>query len=199
MGRITKYVVSLLLLVLLVDFVRAYTKPTKYFELKSFEAPALEALKSYPELNSTRIHFISVEKNQTAHQAIPKLSTLFLPKSLRIYQIRITHTLPGQVDSTSYRNLSVDSQIGVLGHELGHIWDFIDESSVQLIKKGLDYLNDEEYRIAYERETNCIAINRGLKEQIATWTEEAHPAIADHGRGHYYHSPSELKIEGVCK
>jgi len=199
MWRIVKYIVILVVTVLIVDYVMTYSKPTKYFELKSFEGPALAALQSYPELRETRIQFISVEKNKTAHQAIPKLSTLFLPKSLRVYQIKMTYHLEGAVDSTSYRNLTYDSQIGVLGHELAHILDFVDESSIQLIRKGLDYLNDEQYRVEYERATNCIAINRGLKDKIMIWTQEAHQSISDHGRGHYYHSPSELAVEGICK
>ena len=192
MRKYFKITLGLIILFILIDLTIAFNKPTKFFELSIFEYPANQALKNYPELQNCRIQFISTGKRKIAHQAIPKFSSLLLPRKFRIYQIKIAEDQYGVLDSTIYKNLENKSRIGVLGHELAHVLDYTDESSISLIKKGVEYLTSEDYRIEYERSTNCIAIKRNLKEEIKSWSKETHKYLQSDGRGKYYHSPNEI-------
>ena len=164
-----------------------------FFEKEIYKKPALEALSYYPELSNARIRFIDGGKSKLAHQAIPKTTSLIRSKKNRIFFIKIASEHSNELDSTLFINLDYESKVGVIGHELAHVLDYLDDSTLDLIVKGYNYQYDKLYRSKYELETNQIAIDRGLGEELLSWTNEVHEYLAKDKRGNLYHTPDELK------
>ena len=167
------------------------SKKDKHYKL--VKDPVEEALEKYPELSRVHIHFISKPKAKISHQAIPVNSSLIKNREKRKYKIIIADDQEDHLDSTLFKNLEYISQVGIMGHELAHISDYHDESSFNILVKGMKYVLSKKFRIRYERETNLNAIKRGLKEEIHSWSRETHSYLVNDNRGEYYHSPIEIE------
>jgi len=163
------------------------------FENESYREAANIALAYYPELKNCRIKFVDSGKSKIAHQAIPSFLSCLKLKKNRTYLIRIASDQYGELDSTLFQNLEFESQVGVLGHELAHILDYNDESSISILFKGLKYQFSKTFRTKYERETNEEAISRDLGSQILSWSKEVNQYLLQDNRN-YYHSPLEVEL-----
>ena len=116
----------------------------------------------------------------------------------RTYQIWIAEDQYGTLVSTLFKNLSADAQVGVLCHELAHVLDYKEKNSIEMIWFGLKYWWSDQYKAVYERATNCVALDRGVRSEILTWTNEIHSFLVSDGRGHFYHSPQEIRNHEGC-
>lgn len=191
--RYCTYGLVALLTIAIVDIVIVKSKDDISFDDEIYRRPGMIALEKYPELSSANIHFLSQGKAKNwAHKAVPRISTLLLPAKFRTYQIWIAEDQYGALDSTLFKNLSSTSQIGVLYHELAHVLDYKDKNSFEMLWFGVKYWYSDEYRVVCERATNCVALDRGLRSEILSWTKEIHSYLVGDGRGHYYHSAQEI-------
>ena len=169
------------------------------FDDEIYKRPGLIALDKYPELADANIHFLSQGRaKHWAHKAVPRISTLLLPAKYRTYQIWIAEDQYGTLVSTLFKNLSADAQVGVLCHELAHVLDYKEKNSIEMIWFGLKYWWSDQYKAVYERATNCVALDRGVRSEILTWTNEIHSFLVSDGRGHFYHSPQEIRNHEGC-
>lgn len=135
---------------------------------KRLEVPILEALSHFPELNDVEIEFQLVKSIKGAvMQAQPKVfSLLWDRKSERKYRIKITERLLFDDLGVPIEELPHDALVGWLGHELGHVMDYIKRSSVNMITFGLGYSLSKRKYIEAELVADSYAIAYGLGPQI---------------------------------
>src|SRR5690606_27338137 len=91
---------------------------------------ALLALSHYPELMDVKIDFQFQSKIQgSVMQAQPKIgSLLFGNKENRSYRIKISRYLELMDERVPIEELPQQVLLGWIGHELGHVKDYLDRS-----------------------------------------------------------------------
>ena len=141
------------------------------FENKSFpeylKKEAKLALSFYPELVDTPIEFRLTKKMSTSvMKAQPKFLSLFKSRRQRQYVILISRSfgIHNKELNTSY--IPVDVMVGWLGHELGHIMDYKNRSSLNLIVFGFKYVFSESFIKSAEQTADNFAVSHGMKHYI---------------------------------
>ncbi len=125
------------------------------------------ALSYYPELTNTSIEF-KFKKNikKSTMQAQPKIVSFFKSKKNRRYIILISETFKISDKKFMTKHIPSDILIGWLGHELGHIMDYQNRSTLNLIWFGLKYLFSEKHMVEAERAADTFAVNHGMEDYI---------------------------------
>ncbi|WP_226695757.1 hypothetical protein [Neotamlana sargassicola] len=125
------------------------------------------ALKYYPELKDTHIEF-KFKKNikKSTMQAQPKLSSFFKTKEHRDYVILISETFKISDKKFLTKNIPSDILIGWIGHELGHIKDYQNRSTLNLIGFGVKYLFSDNHIVEAERAADTYAVKHGMAKYI---------------------------------
>ncbi|MEX2336907.1 MAG: hypothetical protein WD555_06520 [Fulvivirga sp.] len=159
------------------------------------------ALSFFPELKETSIDFILKEKiNKVTMQAQPRIKTLFKKKSRRTYKIKISKHLNLGEKIKPIEDIPTDILVGWIAHELGHIMDYLDRSSFQMIGFGFRYLTSKSFVMNAERQADVYAINHGFADQIIKTKnyilngEEDLSAKYRQRIDLYYISPEEVRI-----
>ena len=160
---------------------------------KQYEQEILIALAHYPELKEVSIHFL-IEDGKAAHSTRPMIGTLFGKKAKRVYYVFISSDMPDDLKPTLSANLTYNSRIGVMGHELAHIAWYESKNTFQLMGVSVAYLF-KSYRENMEKDTDRSAIQHHLGYQLLSWSEQVHPSHIADGRGNQYLSPEEIKAE----
>ena len=160
---------------------------------KGFELQALIALSHYPELKNIQIEF-RFKKAKIAHTCRPSFLSTFKNKNKRKYIVTISNVISKDLEMTRLKNLSYNAQIGVLGHELGHVSEYIQFNFCKLISYGVNYSNEKGI-IEIENRTDKITIDHGLGFQLLEWSTEVHDFHIKDGRGDRYLAPSEIHNE----
>jgi hypothetical protein len=126
------------------------------------------AIGYYPKLKNVNIK-VRYGIIKTTMQCRPRWDFLFHKRKNRSYVIYIGNKLKkGQ--GILYRNLPLNAQIGVIGHELAHIVDYQSMNNVKIIKFGINYLKSKKKK-EIENRTDLIAIHRGLGYQISDFSK----------------------------
>ncbi len=134
---------------------------------KVIEKSILIALSHYPELKDTPIDFVfKKEIKKSVMQAQPKISTLLNTREDRGYQINISAMFKLTHSTTPIHQLPEGIMIGWIGHELGHVMDYKNRSTLGLMRFGLGYLFSEEFLKKAERTADTYAVNHGLAKYI---------------------------------
>ncbi len=128
----------------------------------------LLALSYYPELLPTHIEFVILSPSikKSIMQAQPLVPTLFRPKARRGYVIKISRCFKGDVQPLPIETIPQNILIGWVGHELGHIMDYLDRSVWSMARYGLGYLLSRRYFMQAERAADLHAISHGLGQKI---------------------------------
>lgn len=128
---------------------------------------AITALEYFPELYDTAIEFKFKDKiKKSTMQAQPKISSIFRNKENRKYVILISREIHIDDEDFTIDDIPSDVVIGWLGHELGHIMDYQDRSTVGLIIFGAKYLFSNRSIKKVERTADTYAIGLGMGEYI---------------------------------
>ncbi|MBT9187819.1 MULTISPECIES: M48 family metalloprotease [Zobellia] len=156
------------------------------------------ALSHYPELEQTPITFKIVKKiKQSTMQAQPKFNSLFKGRKKRAYVILISEKI--KISDTVFftKDVPSDIMIGWLGHELGHVMDYRNRSTLNLIWFGLKYSFSGSYIKEAERAADTFAVAHGMHDYIL----KTKHFILDHAEieekykeriRRYYLSPEEI-------
>jgi hypothetical protein len=130
----------------------------------------VEALAFFPELAGVRIDFDFKEKiNGAVMQAQPKISTLLVTgKEKREYRIKITRELDLGDESLPIEEVPHDALVGWIGHELGHIMDYKDRSTANMMHFGMRYMVSNKRLTEAEIAADTFAISCGMGHQILT-------------------------------
>jgi len=141
----------------------------------AYRTAILTALSYYPELKDIAIDF-RLAKIKTTMAAVPKIFSLFGKTERRRFVIKINRST--RSGALLLEDLSFNSQVGVIGHELAHIVDYLNMRAGQVVKYGIDYLNIDKRR-AIEARTDLIAVQHGLGWQLLAFGREilAHPTV----------------------
>lgn len=128
----------------------------------------LLSLSFYPELLNTSIKFTIVEPaiRSSVMQAQPELKTMFKFRGQRGYVIRISHYFRGDDVSVPIETIPQNILIGWIGHELGHIMDYLDRNAFQMARFGIGYVFSRKYLSHAERRADLFAISHGLGGNI---------------------------------
>lgn len=130
---------------------------------KEYELACLIALSYYPELSKTKIIF-KQKHIHTTMASRPPFKVLFQSKENRTYNICINNS--NNLKGALLSDLTFNEQIGVIGHELGHVTDYMSKSKWQLATTLIKYLFKPSYKRMLEAQTDNTAIIHGLGWQL---------------------------------
>lgn len=128
----------------------------------------LEALSYFPDLLDIRIDFEFKKKiGGSVMQAQPRVGSLvFRGKENRAYRIKISRYLELEDENILIEELPHDVLLGWIGHELGHIQDYMDRSAVNLMGFGVKYYCSRQFVTEAEITADSYAVSHGLGEKI---------------------------------
>lgn len=129
----------------------------------------LEALSYFPDLRQIEIDFqFKKAIHGSVMQAQPKISSLlFSTKKNRAYRIKISRELVLEDNSSILiEDLPRDVLLGWIGHELGHITDYLNRSSLNLLGFGVRYYLSNTFITEAEIAADSYAVTFGLGEKI---------------------------------
>lgn len=134
---------------------------------KIIKKEALIALSYYPQLKNTEIEFrFKNNIKKSTMQAQPVFGSLLRSKKKRKYLVLISEKF--KISGKEFKTTNVDSDIliGWLGHELGHILDYQNRSSLNLMWFGIKYSLSDNYIKEAERAADSYAVNSGMANYI---------------------------------
>ncbi|MFT7613505.1 MAG: hypothetical protein ACI9J3_002480 [Parvicellaceae bacterium] len=157
----------------------------------TYELASLVALSYYPELAETKIKFVAKKLNSTM-AARPSGLNFIRRKGKRQYKVLLNNVNPQvPLDSASF-----NAQVGVIGHEFGHIVDYQSKSVIKLMFNAFGYAS-KKYRAKFERATDQRTIDHGLFWQCYDFSvyvfthKKADAAYLEYKRK-IYMSPEEI-------
>jgi len=125
------------------------------------------ALSHYPKLENTPITFkFKKQIKKSTMQAQPIFWSLFKSRKKREYVVLISEKI--KISGKEYLTKDVPKKImiGWLGHELGHIMDYQNRSSLNLIWFGAKYAFSGSYLKEAERAADTYAVSHGMGSYI---------------------------------
>lgn len=128
-----------------------------------FKLPAMIALSYYPELKNTRIEFVN-KSIRTTMACRPKWNFIFKRKENRVYRVFINNNAE-RVKGAMLADVPYNAQIGLIGHELGHVADYAQSGVFRIIGMGFKYLFTPG-RMHVERKVDKITIDHQLGWQL---------------------------------
>lgn len=134
------------------------------------QTECLAALSFYPELKNTAIEFRYGHLKSTMSSK-PKMSTIFKRDEKRKYLILIQKS-DSLKTSLQISELSFNSLVGWIGHELGHIVHYSHKTGAGIIFTGIKYAFPG-YRKKMERFTDEITIQHNLGFALYEGTDYA--------------------------
>lgn len=155
------------------------------------------ALRHYPELNETSLK-VRLKNISATMQAQPKWSFLFKNKENRGYQILVNKV--NSITGMCYQDLSFNSLVGWIGHELAHILDYTKKDNLEMIGFIADYVISKDRMRKVERRADKETIRHGLGIQLLDGVNFFHKnkRISKEYRDKkkkYYLSPEEIIAE----
>lgn len=135
---------------------------------ENIKPQVLIALSHFPELKDVAIIF-KEKKSKTPLTSKPKLLHVFKSSLKRTYVITISTESIEVLNPILFKNLPFNAQVGVIGHELSHIADYINQSSLQMIGIALGQLKSS-YVDNFEYQTDYRTIAHNLGYQLYDWS-----------------------------
>lgn len=132
-----------------------------------FLLETLIALSYYPELQNVAIRFV-YKDIKTTMSAAPHISSFWHKKNR--YQININSKKKGQ-EGILLNEVPFNGRIGVLGHELAHIADYVRKKKIDWITFGIHYSLSKKFHAKYEKATDSQTIEKGLTWQLYDWAD----------------------------
>ncbi|UJP64956.1 hypothetical protein [Mongoliitalea daihaiensis] len=135
---------------------------------QKLEKSILEAFSHFPELEDVKIDFQLIKNIKGAvMQAQPNILSLIVDrKNERRYRIKITETLVFDDYKMPIEQVPQEALVGWIGHELGHVMDYLNRSSLNMIGFGIGYTLSKKRYIEAELVADSYAIAYGLGPQI---------------------------------
>lgn len=128
---------------------------------------AKKAISHYPDLAEVDIEIKFTNKTRKSFmQAQPKFSSLLRNRENREYYIFINDAFTVEGESFNVEELPSEVLIGWIGHELGHIMDYLERGKLEMIWFGVKYLYIPKFVIKAERDADTYAVEHGLGEYL---------------------------------
>ncbi|WP_326327848.1 hypothetical protein [Parapedobacter sp. 10938] len=127
------------------------------------EEAVLQALSHYPALKETSIHFVFTDKlKKSIMAARPTIGSLFKKRRNRTYKVLINPAFKLDYGIESINQIPDSVMVGWLGHELGHIMDYENKSTWEMIGMGISYSLSRNYIRKAERLADAHAVDHGM-------------------------------------
>ncbi|MFC4870281.1 hypothetical protein [Negadavirga shengliensis] len=128
----------------------------------------LEALSYFPDLLDIKIDFQFKNRiSGSVMQAQPKIGSLILnKKENRAYKIKISRYLELEDEAVLIEELPHDVLLGWIGHELGHIKDYLERSALNMMGFGIQYYCSDNFVTEAEIAADSHAVAYGLGKKI---------------------------------
>ncbi len=131
-----------------------------------------QALSFYPRLRNEKIDFVFNENiRKSVMQAQPRYTSMYGSRKRRKYIVKISHSFEMQGKTTPIQDLPEKVLIGWIGHELGHIMDYLQRNNWSMFLFGLGYYTSKSFIISAERVADTYAINHNLGDYILATKE----------------------------
>lgn len=141
------------------------------------EKAVLKSLSFYPLLNGIEIHFRYAENiKHSIMQAQPLFKSFFKPPHKRVYVIRMRRNFQIEGEQQEIRQLPFNVLVGWLGHELGHVMDYLHRSATSMLGFGIGYVFSPNFVKGAERTADEFAVSHGMGPYI----EETKNFILNH-------------------
>jgi hypothetical protein len=155
------------------------------------------ALRHYPELKESPLK-IKLKSITATMQAQPKWNFIFRKRVNRSYQIFVNKD--NSVNGMNYQDLSFNSLVGWIGHELAHILDYSKKDNLEMIAFIVDYISSKDRMRKIETKADKETIRHGLGIQLLDGVNFFHKnkRISREYREKkkkYYLSPEEIVAE----
>ncbi|QNL22422.1 hypothetical protein HZR84_10880 [Hyphobacterium sp. CCMP332] len=137
---------------------------------KKYELQILLALSHYPQLNDVSIEFIE-KKVFAPLSALPSVPSMISPLTNRKYRVIISLKSTIEMERILLKNLPLNAQVGVIGHELAHILDYDQRSFSELLAVAINYGVNPAYHAWYEKKTDLRAIENGLGWELYAYSK----------------------------
>lgn len=134
-----------------------------------YEHQILIALSYFPELKNTTIEF-RIKKTNTPLSSRPTLLGLLKSSKKRKYIITISEATNSRLEPILLMNLNFNAQIGVIGHELSHVSDYVNKGFGKITNLILIEILSKKQVDKFESRTDHICINHGLGYQLLDWS-----------------------------
>ena len=99
-------------------------------------------------------------------QAQPDFKSFFQTRRNRKYYILISERFHIEHEEFSIMDVDDEVLIGWLGHELGHVMDYRDRSSLGMLIFGVKYLFSKKFLKEVERTADRYAVKHGMYQYI---------------------------------
>lgn len=130
-----------------------------------YELPILLALSHFPEMKNVGISFELTQSGAPLESTFG-YSTLLLSGTKRKYRILLLDSYGSNFDPIVMRNLSINSQVGIIAHELCHTIYYHDLNTLEIFNWGLKYLLSKNFAPEHERNSDLLAIYKGFGWQL---------------------------------
>jgi hypothetical protein len=134
---------------------------------EGYELQALIALSHFPELKDISIEFVFTDSSRPMYVQ-PAKRTFFRSARKRTYVVYLGEDGKPSMQHVQLHQLPFNAQVGALGHELAHIVDYTQTTSLGVLGTGAVYLLWF-LRDRLESEIDRIAIKHGLGHQILAY------------------------------
>ncbi|MFP4365570.1 MAG: hypothetical protein ACLFQA_00615 [Bacteroidales bacterium] len=129
----------------------------------------LEALSFYPALKNVKIDFIFNQRiRKSFMQAQPRITSMVGSRKRRTYIVKIKSVFSLNGELIPVHRLPKDVIVGWIGHELGHIMDYMRKDNWSMLLFGLNYYFSKSFIITAERAADIYALNHGLGGYLLT-------------------------------
>jgi hypothetical protein len=135
-----------------------------------YEEEILIALAHYPELKDEHIQFVLSLAAPVPYGTKPTLASFFAPKDKREYTITILESAEAPEKEALMKHLDKKMRIGVFGHELAHVLQYKNCTTLGLLKTLSLYLVGS-YKRRLERSADKVTIKHGLGEELLRHAE----------------------------
>lgn len=130
-----------------------------------YERVILEALSHYPELVDVHVHVVLKRRHPVPYGTTPGFASVFKAAADRIYTITILEEAEPPEKQALFKNLSYGMQLGVIGHELVHVLQFMYCNRIQLLKTLALYVTPS-FQKRIERGADIGAIEHGFGKEL---------------------------------
>jgi hypothetical protein len=135
-----------------------------------YRAVILTVAQYYPELNGLNINY-RIKKQKAPLSARPTVASIFRKPQHRKYVVTISNKTISKLQPILFDSLSYNAQLGVIGHEMGHIADFNTRGTFYFIQLFIQHLN-RKYMDRFEYKNDARTIAHGLGYQLLSWSTE---------------------------
>lgn len=137
--------------------------------IADYENQMLIALSYFPELKNIKIKF-RLKNRETPLATRLTVVSMFRSAKKRTYIITISKKSTNYLDAIVFKNLNYNAQIGVLGHELCHVSDYLNKGFGKMCNVAAIEIFSKKAVDKFEFNTDLNCINHGLGYQLLDWS-----------------------------